>query len=230
MSQTTLFDGSSDISHKGHRHGHGKPTEAELKRLVAVAKEAAFCTKCALHTGRTKSVFADGNPLAPLMIIGEGPGQNEDETGIPFVGKAGQLLTQILESVGFNRAEDVYICNIVKCRPPQNRAPEPDEMEACFPYLAEQIAIIRPRLVLLAGATAVKGILKTKVGITKIRGQWFEAPEYLNLPRHQNHADFPPLLLAAQPVQRKRQPQMAHVARHQGHPQSLRRAELSASL
>lgn len=144
--------------------------------LEEAAKEAAVCTRCILHTGRTHSVFSDGNPSAPLMLIGEGPGQNEDETGIPFVGRAGQLLTQILASVDIERKTDIYICNTVKCRPPQNRAPQPDEMAACFPYLQAQIDIIRPKLILLAGATALKGVLGIQTGITKVRGQWFDTP------------------------------------------------------
>jgi DNA polymerase len=146
--------------------------------LEEVAQAAATCTKCVLHCTRTHSVFSDGNPHAKLMIIGEGPGQNEDETGIPFVGKAGQLLTQILASVNIDRKNDVYICNTVKCRPPQNRAPEADEMDACFPYLKAQIDFVQPKLILLAGATAMKSILGIKSGITKIRGQWFDTPYY----------------------------------------------------
>jgi len=122
------------------------------------------------------------------MVIGEGPGQQEDEQGLPFVGRSGQLLTQILASMGFHRASqvgakaaNVYIANIVKCRPPQNRAPVADEMAACKPYLEQQIQLIQPALILLAGATAVKGILAPEtgahtVGITKIRGQWFPTP------------------------------------------------------
>lgn len=155
-----------------------KPPLPEFSSLADAARAAAECTQCMLHTGRTCSVFSDGNPDTPLMLIGEGPGQFEDETGIPFVGKAGQLLTKILESVNIDRQKDIYICNIVKCRPPQNRAPLPEEMEACFPYLQAQIDLIRPKLILLAGATALKGVLGIKTGITKIRGQWFETPFY----------------------------------------------------
>jgi DNA polymerase len=110
------------------------------------------------------------------MLIGEGPGQNEDETGVPFVGRAGQLLTQILTSVNIQRDKDIYICNVVKCRPPQNRAPMPEEMAACFPYLEEQIRLVKPRFILLAGATAMKAVLNIKEGITKVRGQWFDTP------------------------------------------------------
>lgn len=149
---------------------------SRLDQLEAVRAEAATCTKCRLCEGRTNSVFKDGNPNANLMLIGEGPGQNEDETGIPFVGRAGQLLTQILDSVNISRQNDIYICNIVKCRPPQNRKPQPDEMATCWPYLEAQIQAIQPDIILLCGATAVEGVLKIKTGITKIRGQWFETP------------------------------------------------------
>lgn len=152
------------------------PPDAVFEKLARFKEQAAACTRCALHAGRTHSVFADGNPLAPLMLIGEGPGQNEDETGIPFVGKAGQLLNQILAAVNIHRQEDIYICNIVKCRPPQNRAPLPEEMATCFPFLKAQIEIIQPKLILLAGATALKGVLGIGSGITKLRGQWFDTP------------------------------------------------------
>lgn len=149
---------------------------AQPADLQALAREAAVCLKCVLGNTRTHSVFSDGNPNAKIMLIGEGPGQQEDETGIPFVGRAGQLLTQILASVGIDRKQDIYICNVVKCRPPQNRKPEPSEMDACFPYLLGQIQTVQPKIILLAGATAVQDILKTKQGITKIRGQWFDTP------------------------------------------------------
>jgi DNA polymerase len=142
------------------------------EQLAAVAQQCAACTRCGLHKSRTQTVFADGNPQARLMIIGEGPGQNEDETGIPFVGKAGQLLTKMLESVGLNRAEDTYIANIVKCRPPQNRTPTPEEMAACLTHLRAQINLVQPRLIVLAGGTAVKGLLGNIGGITKVRGTW----------------------------------------------------------
>ncbi len=150
---------------------------SKQSQLQVLAEKAAQCRDCALHTGRTTSVFSDGNPDAPLMLIGEGPGQKEDESGTPFVGRSGKLLTQLLwESGKIDRQKDIYICNIVKCRPPDNRAPLPDEMDACFSFLEEQINIIRPRYILLTGATAMKGILKVKTGITKVRGQWFNTP------------------------------------------------------
>ncbi|MEW5820746.1 MAG: uracil-DNA glycosylase [Cyanobacteriota bacterium] len=139
------------------------------------AKEAAMnCKKCILAQSRTKVVFSQGNPEAKVMLIGEGPGQHEDESGIPFVGRAGQLLDKIFESVDIVRERDVYICNIVKCRPPKNRVPAPEEMDCCYDYLAAQIRYVNPKIILLAGSTAVKGILKTKQGITKIRGTWYE--------------------------------------------------------
>lgn len=144
--------------------------------LEQLACEAASCTRCVLSRTRIQAVFSDGNPQASVMLIGEGPGQQEDETGVPFVGRAGQLLTQILASVGIDRKQDIYICNTVKCRPPQNRKPEPEEMSACFPFLEGQIHWVKPKIILLAGATAVQDILKTKQGITKIRGQWFDTP------------------------------------------------------
>jgi uracil-DNA glycosylase len=153
-------------------------TEAasEFTSLADVEQAAKVCTRCTLCETRTHVVFSDGNPNARLMIIGEGPGQNEDEQGVPFVGRAGQLLTQIIESVGFSRQNDVYICNIVKCRPPQNRVPLPEEADACKPYLMSQIQFVQPRIILLAGATALKGVLGIQTGITKIRGQWLDTP------------------------------------------------------
>lgn len=151
---------------------------AQPSSLEELAAKAAVCTRCDLQFGRTHAVFSDGNPKASLMLIGEGPGQQEDETGYPFVGRAGQLLTKMLESVGIDRQRDIYICNTVKCRPPQNRTPEPHEMEACFPYLEGQLYWIKPKLILLTGASAVRDVLKTKQGITKIRGQWFDTPYY----------------------------------------------------
>lgn len=131
------------------------------------------CHRCDLGQYRTHAVVGRGSVNAPIMIIGEGPGQNEDETGLAFVGKAGQLLDKILESVRLTEA-DVFIGNIVKCRPPQNRTPTVDEMDACRPYLMEQLRMIDPKIILLMGASAVRGLLNKKEGITKIRGQWIE--------------------------------------------------------
>ena len=140
------------------------------------AKSAAMkCTNCVLCKGRTNVVFSDGIENAKLMIIGEGPGENEDLQGLPFVGRAGQFLDKIFASVNLNRKEHLYICNIVKCRPPDNRAPQEDEAKACSEYLQAQIKYIDPKIIILAGAVAVKGILQTKdAKITRIRGQWIE--------------------------------------------------------
>ncbi|HEY9687908.1 MAG TPA: uracil-DNA glycosylase [Coleofasciculaceae cyanobacterium] len=144
--------------------------------LDELCGRAKVCTRCDLSRTRTQAVFSDGSSKAPIMLIGEGPGQQEDETGTPFVGRAGQLLTQILASIGIERKRDIYICNTVKCRPPGNRKPEPHEMAACFPYLEGQIYWVKPKIILLSGGTAVEDVLKIKTGITKIRGQWFETP------------------------------------------------------
>ncbi|HEY9641251.1 MAG TPA: uracil-DNA glycosylase [Coleofasciculaceae cyanobacterium] len=139
------------------------------------------CHRCGLGATRTYAVVGRGNVQAPILIVGEGPGQNEDETGLPFVGKAGQLLDKILESVKLSEA-DVFIANIVKCRPPGNRAPTQDEMDACRPYLLEQIRMVDPQIILLAGASAVKGLIGDKRGITKIRGEWIEWQGRLCMP------------------------------------------------
>lgn len=132
------------------------------------------CQRCTLAPTRTNVVVSRGSPTAPVLIIGEGPGQQEDEQGLPFVGKSGQLLEKILESVRFNTETDVYICNIVKCRPPDNRVPSAAEVAACKGYLLEQIRLVDPKIILLTGATALKGILGVKSGISKVRGQWME--------------------------------------------------------
>ncbi|WP_448571701.1 uracil-DNA glycosylase [Trichothermofontia sp.] len=140
--------------------------------IAALTAHCRQCQRCDLASTRTHVVVDRGHPQADIMIIGEGPGQNEDETGLPFVGKAGQLLEKILESVALNSEQDVYICNMVKCRPPGNRVPTPEEMAACRPYLLEQIRLVDPKIILLTGATAVRGVTGHREGITKIRGQW----------------------------------------------------------
>lgn len=157
-----------------------KPTtpEQQALQLYSSLEEtqavALACRKCGLCQTRNNVVFFDGNPEAKLMIIGEGPGQHEDEQGVPFVGRAGQLLTKILEAGNIDRKTETYICNIVKCRPPGNRVPTPDEAAACRPYLEAQIDFVKPKIILLAGATAVQHILRVKDPISKIRGKWFE--------------------------------------------------------
>ena len=140
--------------------------------LTALAQGCATCNRCPLAAGRQQVVVSRGNPGAALMVIGEGPGAQEDAQGKPFVGRAGQLLDQMLASVGIDSNQDAYICNVVKCRPPDNRKPSPEEMAACRPWLHEQIALVNPPLILLAGATAMEGVLGVKGGITRLRGQW----------------------------------------------------------
>lgn len=134
---------------------------------------ASTCTKCELSKTRQKVVFGDGPVPCDLMLIGEGPGADEDEQGLPFVGRAGQLLTKILESGGISRKTDIYITNIVKCRPPNNRTPLPQETSACYPYLEAQIKLINPKIIILAGAPATKVVLKNETPISQIRGKWF---------------------------------------------------------
>ncbi len=140
---------------------------------ATLAQAIADCTACPLCEGCRQKVPGQGDPAAPLMLIGEGPGEQEDKQGAAFVGPAGQLLTRMLEAISLPR-ERVYICNIVKCRPPQNRTPLPDEVLACSPHLRAQWALVQPRAVLLLGATAVRGVLGENYRITRCRGQWFE--------------------------------------------------------
>jgi uracil-DNA glycosylase len=143
-----------------------------LVRLPQLAAEVAGCTKCGLAATRTQTVFARGNPAANLCFVGEAPGADEDAQGLPFVGRAGQLLDRMIGAMGLSPEKDVYICNILKCRPPGNRRPEPVEMATCIPYLHEQLALVRPRAIVAMGNTAVAALLDTKLGITKLRGQW----------------------------------------------------------
>ena len=131
------------------------------------------CNKCKLCNSRNNIVFGVGNKNAKIMFIGEGPGADEDAQGIPFVGKAGQLMNKAFEGIGLKR-DDVYIANIVKCRPPQNRNPEKDEVEACINYLRNQVMIIKPKIIVLLGNVALKNILGDEYGITKVRGNWIE--------------------------------------------------------
>ncbi|MEM6868374.1 MAG: uracil-DNA glycosylase [Cyanobacteria bacterium P01_F01_bin.3] len=143
--------------------------------LEPLAAHCKSCQRCGLAEERTNVVVSRGHPNAPVMVIGEGPGQQEDEQGLPFVGRSGQLLEKILEAVRLDSEKDVYICNIVKCRPPGNRNPMVKEINACRPYILEQIRLVDPKIILLTGATAVKGIIPNeKRGITKIRGSWIE--------------------------------------------------------
>lgn len=139
------------------------------------------CNKCKLCSGRRNIVFGCGNKEANIMLIGEGPGADEDMQGIPFVGKAGILMNKAFEGLGFNR-ENLYIANIVKCRPPQNRVPEDDEAEACLNYLRNQVLLVKPKIIVLLGSTALKKILGKEYGITASRGKWIEKKGILYMP------------------------------------------------
>lgn len=141
--------------------------------LEEVRKELGDCRRCKLHRTRRTLVFGEGNKKAKLMIIGEGPGYEEDVQGRPFVGKAGQLLTKILQSIRLHR-EEVYITNIIKCRPPQNRNPEPDEIQNCYPFLLKQILAIQPQIICALGTFAAQTLLKTDAKITILRGRFYE--------------------------------------------------------
>jgi len=141
--------------------------------LPKILADIGDCTRCKLHRGRNKLVFGDGNPNAQLVFLGEGPGRDEDAQGLPFVGRAGKLLNQMIEAMGLQR-KDVYICNVVKCRPPENRAPEKDEVEICSPFLLRQLDTIAPKVIVCLGSVAAQTLLETNRGISQFRGQWLE--------------------------------------------------------
>ena len=141
--------------------------------LLKIREDLGDCTRCKLHKTRHKIVFGDGNPKAQLVFVGEGPGADEDAQGLPFVGRAGKLLTQMIEAMGLQR-KDVYICNVVKCRPPENRQPERDEVAECSPFLMRQIDTIAPKVIVCLGSTAAQTILQTNRGISHFRGEWLE--------------------------------------------------------
>lgn len=148
------------------------PPASPVGTLEDLRAAIGDCRRCKLCTGRTNIVFGVGNPGARLMFVGEGPGRDEDLQGEPFVGRAGQLLTDIItKGIGLKR-EDVYIANVVKCRPPDNRNPEPDEVAACAPFLNKQIELVRPQIIVALGKFAVQSLLQSKVPITKLRGNW----------------------------------------------------------
>jgi len=153
------------------------PVPLSLSReqaLLAIRSEIGDCTRCKLHRlGRRQAVFGVGNPAADLLFVGEAPGAAEDVQGIPFVGRAGQLLTKIIEAIGLKR-DDVYIANVIKCRPPENRKPEPDEVETCEPFLFQQIDRIKPKVIVALGTFAAKALLKTQDPISRLRGRSFD--------------------------------------------------------
>jgi uracil-DNA glycosylase family 4 len=142
--------------------------------LELIRADIGDCTRCNLHKGRQKIVFGVGNPKAELVFVGEGPGHDEDVQGIPFVGRAGRLLTDMIEKGMGLRRDDVYICNVVKCRPPENRLPEREEIATCSPFLLRQLAAIQPKVIVCLGACAAQTLLSTNKGISHFRGEWFD--------------------------------------------------------
>jgi len=174
----------------------GNDYAARAQALQRLAAQCRTCTRCRLRAGCQGVVFGEGNAAAKLMFIGEGPGADEDRLGRPFVGKAGQLLDKILQAAGIAR-EEVYIANVVKCRPPQNRVPQPDEAAACLPHLRRQAAIIRPKIIVCLGATAARYIIDPTARISQIRGQWIERKGCLLT------ATFHPAALLRDPAKKK---------------------------
>jgi DNA polymerase len=142
-----------------------------VRTLDEVRRELGDCKRCKLCSGRTQIVFGSGNPHAQLVFVGEGPGAEEDTQGVPFVGAAGQLLTKMITAMGFTR-DSVYICNVVKCRPPGNRNPEPDEITACEPFLKAQLQSLQPKVIVALGKFAAQTLLRDTTPITRMRGQW----------------------------------------------------------
>ena len=145
-----------------------------FEELEDIRQRCLKCEKCSLCKTRTNVVFSDGVPNNKLVLVGEAPGYREDQKGKPFVGKAGQLLDKIFACVGLSREKDVYICNTIKCRPPENRNPLPEEKEACREYLDAQLEILKPKIILICGSVALNSLLPNEGGITKVRGKWFE--------------------------------------------------------
>jgi len=164
--------------------------------LAALSRFLEGCPRCKLSAGRTRIVFGQGNPRAELMFVGEAPGREEDEQGLAFVGRAGQLLTKIIEAIGRTR-DDVYIANVIKCRPPSNRNPEPDEVAACRPFLEEQIRLIGPRVIVTLGTFAAQAILETDESIGRMRGRWRTARGVRIMPT------FHPAFLLRSPERKK---------------------------
>lgn len=177
------------------------PLAPQGESLLQILEDIGDCRRCRLHEGRNKLVFGVGSEKAPLVFVGEGPGADEDAQGLPFVGRAGQLLTQMIEGTAKKEGieihrDDVYICNVVKCRPPENRTPEPDEMEICGQFLYRQLSAIRPKAICALGGTAARAVTGHKEGVTKMRGRWFQwrdipvmvtyHPSYLLRPYNQN--------------------------------------------
>lgn len=149
---------------------------ARTRTLMGLAEEVSVCRRCALHAERTYAVFGEGGSVPRLVVVGEAPGAEEDRTGRPFVGRAGELLTRMLAAIGLTR-EDVYIANVLKCRPPGNRSPRPDEVAACRPFLDAQLEVLAPPLLLALGSHATRLLLRTERGITALRGRFHTSPD-----------------------------------------------------
>jgi DNA polymerase len=164
--------------------------------LPALQKFVDGCTRCKLSKSRTNIVFGQGNPKARLMFVGEAPGRDEDEQGLAFVGRAGQLLTKIIEAIGMKR-EDVFICNVLRCRPPNNRNPEPDEVASCMPFLDETIRLVEPRVIVTLGTFAAQAVLGTDESIGRLRGRWRTAKGTRVMPT------FHPAFLLRSPERKK---------------------------
>ncbi len=170
------------VSRPAHIDNHEpRSYDAALMSLANLHDSLRDCQQCRLASGRTQVVFGAGNPDASIMFVGEAPGFHEDKQGVPFVGAAGNLLTELLESAGLTR-DHVYIANVIKCRPPENRNPTPDEVETCKPFLLQQIQMVKPRLVCSLGNFATQTLLGRKVGISKVRGQPIQLSDFLLFP------------------------------------------------
>ena len=180
--------------------------------LDAIAERIGHCRLCGLCETRNLTVPGQGSAHPEIMFIGEGPGADEDRQGLAFVGRAGQLLTKIILAMGYER-EAVWIGNIVKCRPPNNRVPTPEEMKSCLPYLREQIALLQPKVIVCLGATAVKGLFETQTGITNLRGQWMTFEGIDAMPTY-----HPAYLLRNPPAKREVWADMQEVLRKLGRP------------
>lgn len=170
-SPTATRDEGQPLGAEADADGDGEEKREEA--LQALAEVASRCEKCALSQGRRKVVFGSGNVKAELMFVGEGPGAQEDRQGLPFVGPAGELLTRIIEAIDLDR-KDVYIANIVKCRPPRNRDPQPEEVAACREYLEQQIGLVRPRVLVALGRVAAQTLLGTDLPLGRMRGEWYD--------------------------------------------------------
>ncbi|HYO57145.1 uracil-DNA glycosylase [Archangium sp.] len=171
--------------------------EGERPTLDEIRRELGDCRRCKLCSGRKNIVFGSGNPRAELVFVGEGPGADEDVQGVPFVGAAGQLLTKMIEAMGYRR-DDVYICNVVKCRPPNNRNPEPDEVTACEPFLRAQLKAVQPKVIVALGKFAAQTLLRDSTAITRMRGNWREYEGIKLMPT------FHPAYLLRQPAEKKK--------------------------